>query len=286
MSEKKPSFIARRFRAELTPDRFETMVRCVKDYIAAGDIYQTNLSQRFSFDYDGHPLKLYETLRRINPSPFASFLDTGEIKIVSSSPERLVLKRGKHCETSPIAGTRPYTGRGPKGRRLEKQLKTSPKEKAEHVMLVDMERNDLGRVCDWPTVKVREMMSVEKYSLVIHLVSRVTGCLSKKTDQFDLLQAMFPGGTITGCPKVRCMEVIDELENVRRGIYTGSIGYFGFDGDMDLNIAIRTIVLRRGKGHLQVGAGIVYDSDPKREYQETVHKARALVKALREAGKP
>lgn len=281
-----PTFRSGRLSAEMTQPHFETMVRRAKDYIAAGDIYQANLSQRFSFNYKGHPLKLYETLRKINPSPFALYLDTGEINIVSSSPERLVLKRGKHCETNPIAGTRPHSGGAQKGRRLEKQLKTSPKEKAEHVMLVDLERNDLGRVCDWPTVKVREMMTVEKYSHVIHLVSRVSGQLSKKKDMFDLLQAMFPGGTITGCPKVRCMEIIDELEPSGRGIYTGSIGYLGFDGDMDLNIAIRTIVLRKGKGHLQVGSGIVYDSDPKREYFETLQKAKALVKALREAGQP
>ncbi len=262
------------FKPEIPKNRFEAMVRRARQYIQAGDIYQANLSQGFSFSFKGSDTGLYEKLRRINPSPFASFLRAGELSIVSSSPERLVSKKGKHCETRPIAGTRP---RRPG---LEKKLLASSKERAEHIMLLDLERNDLGRVCDYRSVRVTEMMGIEKYSHVIHIVSAVTGRLSKGKDGWDLVRAMFPGGTITGCPKVRCMEIIDELERSRRGLYTGSIGYFGFNGDLDLNIIIRTLVLQGGQGRLQAGAGIVYDSVPSREYQETLHKGRALVQAL------
>ncbi|MFA6600559.1 MAG: anthranilate synthase component I family protein [Candidatus Omnitrophota bacterium] len=279
-AEDAASFSVCRFRAEMKRPVFEAMVRRAKDYIAAGDIYQANLSQRFSFDYSGNPAVLYGRLRKINPSPFAAFLDTGTVRIISSSPERLVRKRGRHVETCPIAGTRPSAKAGAPAVRMAKSLKASLKERAEHVMLVDLERNDLGRVCDWPTVRVRDMMAVEKYSHVMHLVSKITGRLSRAKDALDLVRAMFPGGTITGCPKIRCMEIIDELEPVARGIYTGSLGYLGFDGDMDLNIVIRTLVLCQHKGFLQAGAGIVYDSNPRREYEETLHKAEALIKAL------
>ncbi len=267
-------FKVSRFKPEISREKFQSMVRRAKEYIGAGDIYQANLSQRFSFSFEGPEFSLYDNLRKINPSPFASFLRAGDLSIISSSPERLVSKKGDLCETRPIAGTRP---RKPG---LEKQLLQNPKERAEHVMLVDLERNDLGRVCDYRSVRVREMMGIEKYSHVIHIVSSITGKLSKGKDGLDLAAAMFPGGTITGCPKVRCMEIIDELEPVKRGLYTGSIGYFGFNGDMDLNIIIRTLVLHKNKGHLQVGAGIVYDSIPSKEYQETLHKAKAMMEAL------
>ncbi len=270
-------FRMKAFRPGISREKFESMVRGAKRYIEAGDIYQANLSQRFSFNFDGAENGLYEALRRINPSPFACFLRMKNMSVLSSSPERLVSKRGNLCETRPIAGTRP---RGP-GR--EKELLANPKERAEHVMLVDLERNDLGRVCDYRSVRVSEMMTVEKYSHVMHLVSKITGTLSKDRDGWDLLRAMFPGGTVTGCPKVRCMEIIDELEPVQRGLYTGSIGYFGFNGDLDFNIVIRTLVLHKKKGYLQVGAGIVYDSDPGREYEETLHKGEALVAAMARA---
>ena len=226
---------------------------------------------------------LYDKLRKINPSPFAAFIKVRDLEIISSSPERLVSKRGHICETRPIAGTRPRIKGRAESRRMRRELLTNEKEKAEHVMLVDLERNDLGRVCDWPSVNVDEMMTVEKYSHVIHIVSKITGFLRKDRDTFDLLAAMFPGGTITGCPKLRCMEIIDELEPAGRGLYTGSLGYIDDAGNMDFNIIIRTLIMNRGKGHLQVGAGIVHDSDPSREFQETLHKGEALIEALMQA---
>ena len=271
------------FTAEMTKKTFKKMVGRAKEYIAAGDIYQANLSQRFSFGYQGSSLGLYGKLRAINPSPFSCFLKAGELEIVSSSPERLIRKKGRICETRPIAGTCPARGSSRKTGEWRKNLLQNEKERAEHLMLVDLERNDLGRVCDYRSVKVEEFMTLERYSHVVHIVSRITGALKKGKDALDVIKAMFPGGTITGCPKIRCMQIIDELEPVRRGVYTGSLGYIDLHGDMDLNIVIRTILLKNGKGHLQVGAGIVYDSDPEKEYEETLHKARALVQALREA---
>lgn len=277
------SFDFSHFRPGLSRNKFENMVRRAKGYIAAGDIYQANLSQRFTFQCEGSRLKLYDRLRTINPSPFSSFFKIRDLEIISSSPERLVRKRGRHCETRPIAGTRPRRAGGRTAASLKRELLANEKERAEHVMLVDLERNDLGRVCQWKSVKVEEMMKTEKYSHVIHIVSKITGELARGRDGFDLIKAMFPGGTITGCPKVRCMEIIDELEPVRRGLYTGSLGYLGFSGDLDLNIVIRTLVLKGNKGYLQVGAGIVHDSDPAREYEETLHKGEALAQALTEA---
>ncbi|MFH0984801.1 MAG: anthranilate synthase component I family protein [Candidatus Omnitrophota bacterium] len=276
-------FKLKKFAAEMTQGRFTRMVRKAKEYIAAGDIYQANLSQRFSFGYGGSSLALYGKLRAINPSPFSCFLKTRELEVVSSSPERLIRKKGDLCETRPIAGTCPARGSSGKLSEWRKRLLRNEKERAEHLMLVDLERNDLGRVCGYRSVKVEEFMTLEKYSHVVHLVSRVTGRLKKGKDVLDLIRAVFPGGTITGCPKIRCMEIIDELEPVRRGLYTGSLGYIDRYGDMDLNIVIRTLLLKNGKGHLQVGAGIVHDSDPEKEYEETLHKAEALIQALREA---
>lgn len=277
----KPSGSARfsfnSFKPAISQRRFESIVRRAKRYIESGDIYQANLSQRFSFDFKGSSLKLYGALRKINPSPFASFFRLGDTEIISSSPERLVSLKGNHCETRPIAGTRP------RGKKMEKELRANVKERAEHIMLVDLERNDLGRVCDYRSVRVEELMKIEKYSHVIHLVSKVTGKLQKGKDALDLLRAVFPGGTITGCPKIRCMEIIDELEPARRGIYTGSIGYIDFQGNMDLNIVIRTILLKKNRGYFQTGAGIVYDSDPRREYEETLHKGEAMAHALVQA---
>lgn len=268
-------------KSNFTTDEFESIVKKAKRYIEAGDIYQANLSHRFWTKCDVPALELYKALRRINPSPFASFLDFGELKIVSSSPERLLKVDGKNVQTRPIAGTRPRGDNSEEDLEKSLELILSDKERAEHIMLVDLERNDLGRVCEYGTVKVNELMALEEYSHVIHIVSNVEGKLEDGLDRFDLIRAAFPGGTITGCPKVRCMEIIDELEPVARGPYTGSVGYLSFNGDMDLNIIIRTFVIKGRDAYVQVGAGIVADSDPSREYHETLYKAEALLKALK-----
>jgi len=265
----------------MTKDQFESMVIQCKEYIAAGDIYQANLSQRLSASInDADTLRLYAILRTINPSPFSAYLDFGDLQLVSSSPERLVRLHEGIADTRPIAGTRRRGKDGAETRTLSAELLTNEKERAEHIMLLDLERNDLGRVCEYGTVRVDEMMVVEDYSHVIHIVSNVRGTLAPGRDAFDLIRAVFPGGTITGVPKVRCMEIIDELEPMARGPYTGSIGYLSNTGDMDLNIIIRTFVVKDGIAHIQVGAGIVADSVPEQEYFETLQKAEALKKAL------
>lgn len=270
-----------RLEPSLSQDAFESMVLRAKEYIAAGDIYQANLSQRFSARLNGRdPLELYKVLREINPSPFAAYAEFGDLTVVSSSPERLIRLSGRIADTRPIAGTRKRGGDLAETRSLTAELLTNEKERAEHIMLLDLERNDLGKVCNYGSVMVDEMMVVEDYSHVIHIVSNVRGELAAGRDGFDLIRAVFPGGTITGVPKVRCMEVIDELEPVARGLYTGSLGYIANTGDLDLNIIIRTFVVKDDTAYLQVGAGIVADSDPGREYQETLQKAAALVKAL------
>jgi len=267
--------------SNLTQAEFEVMVRRSKEYIAAGDIYQANLSQRLSLSMGAaDTLRLYKILREINPSPFAAYLDFGDLQLVSSSPERLVRLHEGTVDTRPIAGTRRRGKNHAETRERSAELLTNEKERAEHIMLLDLERNDLGKVCDYGTVTVDEMMVVEHYSHVIHIVSNVRGTLSAGKDAFDLVRAVFPGGTITGVPKVRCMEIIDELEPVARGPYTGSLGYISNSGDMDINIIIRTFVVKDGKAYFQVGAGIVADSDPTREYFETLQKAEALRKAV------
>jgi len=270
-----------RLEPDMAQVKYEAMVVRCKEYIAAGDIYQANLSQRFSAEFGGaDPLRLYTILRRINPSPFAAFLDFGDIQMASSSPERLIRLHKGVADTRPIAGTRRRGHDITETRQLSAELLTNEKERAEHIMLLDLERNDLGKVCVYGTVAVDEMMAVEDYSHVIHIVSNVRGELAAGRDCFDLVRAVFPGGTITGVPKVRCMEIIDELEPAARGPYTGSIGYISNAGDMDLNIIIRTFVIKDGRAYMQVGAGIVADSDPEREYFETMQKAEALKKAL------
>ncbi len=268
------------FRSEVSKSKFKQMVVRAKEYIRKGDVYQVNLSQRFSFDFNGDAARLYEVLRKINPSPFSSFLKIGELTVASSSPERLIKKTGDECQTRPIAGTRPRGMSRREEQRFRNELITSAKERAEHVMLVDLERNDLGRVAEPESVRVSELMTLERYSHVFHIVSNVVGKLRKDCDSFDLFRAVFPGGTITGCPKIRAMQIIEELEPFRRHLYTGSIGYIDFNGDMDFNIVIRSLIFYRGKGYLQVGAGIVYDSDPEAEYWETLHKGKALIDAL------
>ncbi|MBI4651909.1 anthranilate synthase component I [Candidatus Desantisbacteria bacterium] len=265
-----------------TENDYISMVEKVKEYISAGDIFQANLSQRFSTEFKGDPYKLYKMLREINPSPFACFFNFQDVQVVSSSPERLVKLENKKIETRPIAGTRPRRYNKTDDYKLSAELLLNPKERAEHIMLVDLERNDLGRVCEYGSVKVDELMVLEKYSHVIHIVSNIKGKLKKDKTWLDVLRAMFPGGTITGTPKIRCMEIIEELENVGRSLYTGSAGYLSFSGDMDLNILIRTIIIKQGKAYIQAGGGIVADSIPEKEYHETLYKAEALLKALRD----
>ena len=273
-------------RSNTAEDGFKQMVRRAKEYILAGDIFQSNLSQRLELAYSGDSLDLYSSLRAINPSPFAGFLDLGGYQIISSSPERLVQLEGRRVQTRPIAGTRRRGVDFDEDDSLRQELNLDPKERAEHIMLVDLERNDMGRVCDYGSVRVNELMVNEAYSHVIHIVSNVQGKLHEKMDALDLLKAMFPGGTITGCPKVRCMEIIDELEPVRRGPYTGSFGYIGYNGNLDMNIIIRTLVRIGDRLYAQAGAGIVADSNPGREHRETLRKAEAMVKAVELAARP
>ena len=270
----------RNFQSDISKQKFKQMIKKAKKYIERGDIYQANLSQRFSFDVSGQAETIYETLRTINPSPFSSFLKIGPLTVASVSPERLIKLNGRVCETRPIAGTKPRGGTPEADQSFRRELLMSPKERAEHIMLVDLERNDLGRVSEPRSVRVNEFMTLEPYSHVVHIVSNISGRLKKECDRFDLIKAVFPGGTITGCPKIRSMEIIEELEPFKRHLYTGSIGYLDFNGDLDLNIVIRSLILKGNKGYLQVGAGIVYDSDPESEYWETLHKGKALIDAL------
>jgi len=266
---------------ETQKEKYMDMVKQAKEYIAAGDIFQANLSLRVSADIENtDPCDVYAILRKINPSPFAACMDFGEYHIVSSSPERLVRVMGRVVDTRPIAGTRPRGKDLDEDEMMSAELLLNEKERAEHIMLIDLERNDLGKVADYGTISVDELMITEKYSHVIHIVSNVRGVLAEGKDCFSVIKAAFPGGTITGVPKVRCMEIIDELEQTRRGPYTGSIGYIGFNGNMDLNIVIRTFLIKEGRAYVQAGAGIVADSDPEREYYESLKKAEALIKTL------
>ncbi|OQW32969.1 MAG: hypothetical protein A4E19_06370 [Nitrospira sp. SG-bin1] len=279
-------------RLTFTPEQEESAYRqrvhrC-QEYIAAGDIYQANLSHRFNVTCPAFSslgdlqtdVSVYERLRALNPSPFSGILRFDTVRLISSSPERLVRLDGRRADTRPIAGTRPRGRNAADDQRLINELRGNEKERAEHVMLVDLERNDLGRVCRFGSVQVGELMTLEQYSHVNHLVSQVSGTLKDHATGFDLLKAMFPGGTITGVPKIRCMEIIEELEPVRRGPYTGSMGYFSWSGDLDFNILIRTLAMKNARGYLQVGAGIVADSDPTREYEETIYKAQAFFSAF------
>ncbi len=268
--------------SNFTRDEYLSAVRRAKEYIAAGDIYQVNLSQRFDGDCPTDGLDVYGRLRSLNPAPFSAYMKHPELEIISSSPERFLLAEGDTVTTRPIKGTRPRRqGDEAFNRDMVKELRESVKDHAELAMIVDLERNDLGRVCNYGTVRVTEHAVVETYPTVYHLVSTVTGQIFREQqDEFSMIRATFPGGSITGAPKIRAMEIIEELEPHARTVYTGAIGYMSFHGRMDLNIAIRTMVKVRGRVYLQVGGGIVADSDPVLEYEETLHKGRALFDAL------
>lgn len=268
----------------ITREEFISMVERVKEYIVAGDVYQVNLSCRFDGMVEGASTELYRRLRKINPSPFACLLTFPETTIISSSPERLVSLQDGLAETRPIAGTRPRGYTPPEDQLLEEELLGHPKERAEHIMLLDLERNDLGKVCRAGSVEVDELMMLERYSHVTHIVSNVRGKLNHNCGPFDLLQATFPGGTITGVPKKRCMEIIDELEPVGRGSYTGSAGYISACGNMDLNILIRSFQRIGNQISYQTGAGIVADSIPEREWLECLHKGEAMRTLLQNSG--
>ncbi len=271
------------FRSNFARPEYEAAVARVQEYVRAGDVYQVNLSQRLEVPVRSGGLELYETLSRLNPVHFASYLGLDGFDVVSASPERLVRLEGGRLMTRPIAGTR-RRGTPEEDERFVRELKTDVKEVSEHAMLVDLERNDLGRVSAYGTVKVTKLMEITKYAHVIHIESEVEGRLEPGRDFLDVIGATFPGGTITGVPKVRTMEVIAELEPNARGIYTGSIGYINFAGEMDLNIVIRTILLKGGTAYVNVGGGVVWDSVPEREYKETLNKARSQLTALSQHG--
>ncbi|CAH2031594.1 anthranilate synthase component I [Trichlorobacter ammonificans] len=279
-SETAPAEAAVAFASNMTREQFEESVERAKEYVRAGDIIQVVLSQRFSGSLTVDPFDVYRVLRTLNPSPYLFFLRMDDTVVTGASPEVMVRKEGTHVELRPIAGTRPRGATPEEDARLAEELLADPKERAEHVMLVDLGRNDLGRVCRSGSVEVSELMVIERYSHVMHIVSNVRGELEGERDAFDLVRATFPAGTLSGAPKIRAMEIIDELEPVRRGIYGGAVGYVSFSGNMDLAIAIRTLVVKDGQVHLQAGAGIVADSDPAAEWQETVNKAMAVRRAI------
>jgi len=266
--------------SNVTREQFEGMVKTAKEYIAAGDIYQVVLSQRFEAAIDADPFTVYRALRHVNPSPYMYFLRVGGRSIVGSSPEMLVRVEGRQVQTHPIAGTRPRGRNEEEDVRLGEELKRNEKERAEHVMLVDLGRNDIGRVAKYGTVRVPTYMTLERYSHVMHLVSIVEGKLDEQHDRLDALVACFPAGTVSGAPKVRAMEIIAELENRRRGVYAGAVGYLDFAGNLDFCITIRTVLIENGRAYVQAGAGIVADSNPTAEYEETKDKARAVLRAL------
>lgn len=271
------------FKSEISRTRFLKMVHRAKRYIKEGDIIQVVLSQRFSAQFSGDTFEIYRQLRRINPSPYMYYLNFGELKIIGTSPEILVRKEDCFAEVRPIAGTRPRGKTPDADEALARELLADPKERAEHVMLVDLGRNDLGRVCERDSIRVTLFMNVERYSHVMHIVTDIIGKLSDGKTAFDLLRASFPAGTVAGAPKIRAMEIVEELEASRRGPYAGAVGYFGYDGNMDFAINIRSVVVQGKRLHIQAGAGIVADSIPEREYQETLNKAKAMFSAIEAA---
>lgn len=272
-------------KCNFTPQDYLKAVAMTRDYIIAGDIFQANISQRFETELTIPPYELYRRLRQINPAPFASYLNFEDVVVVSASPERFLRLDSDWVETRPIKGTRPRGKDAAEDTRMSQELLSSIKDRAENIMIVDLERNDLGRVCQYGTVRVTELAILETFPTIFHLTSTVVGKLRPDKNRLDLLKATFPGGSITGAPKVRAMEIIDEVEPTRRSVYTGAIGYFGFGGNLDMNIVIRTFLIKGNKAYFQVGGGIVYDSDPEEEYQETLDKAKALIQALRLAPK-
>lgn len=283
--QRKEEGVKEKVESNFTSDIFQAKVKKAKEYIRAGDIFQVVLSQRLKRKVSASGFDIYRTLRSLNPSPYMYYLKCGDFEIVGSSPETLVREEEKEVTYRPIAGTRKRGKDRAEDELLAKELSANPKERAEHIMLVDLGRNDMGRVCEYGTVKVTELFSVEKYSHVMHLVSSIEGKLRKGMDQYDLLRACFPAGTVSGAPKVRAMEIIEELEPCRRGPYAGALGYFSFSGNMDTCIIIRTILIKKGIAYIQAGAGIVADSEPESEYEETLNKARALIKAIEIAEK-
>jgi anthranilate synthase component 1 len=273
------------FVSGFTREGFIAAVERSKDYIRAGDIFQVVLSQRLSVPFRARPVDVYRALRALNPSPYMYFLDVGDTQVVGSSPEILVRLEGGEVTVRPIAGTRPRGATVEEDSALEAELLVDPKERAEHLMLIDLGRNDVGRVSEPGTVEVGEQFVIERYSHVMHIVSEVTGRLKPGLGYADVLRATFPAGTVSGAPKIRALEVIRELEPVKRNVYAGSIGYLGWHGDADTAIAIRTAVIQDGRLHVQAGAGIVYDSDPQKEWEETMNKGRALFRAVAQAAK-
>jgi len=269
-----------RVRTNMARENYEAMVGQAKEYIRAGDIFQVVISQRLEVPVRVPPFEVYRALRVVNPSPYMYFLTLGDATILGSSPEMLVKVSGRNVEYRPIAGTRPRGLTEDEDRRLEEELRASEKEGAEHIMLVDLGRNDIGRVCDFSTVRPKELMFVERYSHVMHLVSSIQGKLRPEADSYAALAACFPAGTLSGAPKVRAMEIIDELEPTRRGLYGGSVLYLDFSGNLNSCIVIRTVLIKNSRAYLQAGAGIVADSDPAMEYEESMSKARAILKAF------
>jgi para-aminobenzoate synthetase component 1 len=267
-------------RANFSHEGYLKAVARAREYICAGDIFQVNLSQRFEADLNIPPYELYKRLRKINPAPFANYFNFDGVVIAGASPERFLKVSGDWVETRPIKGTRPRGKTPEEDKILAESLLKSKKDRAENIMIVDLERNDIGRVCRYGTVRVTELAILETYPTVFHLTSTVVGQLSEGKSRTDLLKATFPGGSITGAPKVRAMEIIDELEPTRRSVYTGSLGYIGFDGGMDLDIVIRTMLIKDNRVYFQLGGAIVYDSQPEAEYQETLDKGKALIQAL------
>lgn len=271
------------YTSNMTRSEFTTSVQQAKEYITCGDIFQTVLSQRLEVPITADGFSIYRQLRRLNPSPYMYYLDFADFKLVGSSPELLVRAEGEKVETRPIAGTRKRGAGSAEDQELAREMLADEKERAEHTMLVDLGRNDIGKVSDYGSVEVTELMEVEYYSHVMHLVSNVEGQLAADEDIYSALEACFPAGTVSGAPKIRAMEIIDELETTNRGPYAGSIGYFGYSGNLDSCITIRTIITTEEKAYVQAGAGIVADSDPEAEYEETLNKAQALLEAVRRA---
>jgi len=267
-------------KSNTSKHKFINAVKKAKKYIIDGDIIQTVLSQQLRVEFKGEPFEIYRALRILNPSPYMYYFNLGKMKIIGASPEILVRLENNIANLRPIAGTRPRGKCIQEDRKLQNELLNDEKEKAEHLMLVDLGRNDLGRVCSYGSVKITKFMSIEKYSHVMHIVSDIIGKVRHNADAFDLFKATFPAGTVTGAPKIRAMDIIEEIESSKRGLYAGAVGYFDYNGNMDFAINIRTIIMKGKDAYIQAGAGIVADSIPEKEYEETLNKARGLLKAI------